>query len=121
MIKTIEPSGLSGTILAPASKSSMQRACAAALLRAGETVIHHPGYSNDDKAALRVIQALGAKVETLADGSLLVKSAGTVSGATAGDGSAAGKNVSGEVNCGESGLGLRMFAPIIALSPETIR
>src|ERR1700755_1143128 len=99
MQTTILPSILGGVILAPASKSSMQRACAAALLRAGETVIHHPGHSNDDKAALRVIQALGAVVETLKDGSLLVKSPGVVKGAT-------------EVNCGESGLGLRMFAPI---------
>jgi 3-phosphoshikimate 1-carboxyvinyltransferase len=95
----------------------MQRACAAALLRAGETVIHHPGHSNDDKAALRVIQALGAKVETQADGSLLVKSAGTVGRAQA----AAGEAGPGEVNCGESGLGLRMFAPIIGLSDQTIR
>jgi 3-phosphoshikimate 1-carboxyvinyltransferase len=108
MIITIRPSGLSGVILAPASKSSMQRACAAALLRTGETVIHRPGYSNDDKAALRVIQALGATVETLAGGSLLVKSSGVVQGAR-------------EVNCGESGLGLRMFAPIIALSDQPIR
>ena len=108
MITSIQPGGLKGLIFAPASKSSMQRACAAALLRAGETVIHHPGHSNDDKAALRVIQALGAKVETLADGSLLVKSAGKVGGAQ-------------EVNCGESGLGLRMFAPIIGLSDRAIR
>jgi len=108
MKATIEPGGLRGLILAPASKSSMQRACAAALLRAGETVIHHPGHSNDDKAALRVIQALGAKVETLADGSLLVKSKGKVDGTQ-------------EVNCGESGLGLRMFAPIIGLSDQKIR
>ena len=110
MITTIDPSGLTGVILAPASKSSMQRACAAALLRAGETVIHHPGYSNDDKAALRVIQALGAQVETLSDGSLRIKSTGVI-----------GQAGANEVNCGESGLGLRMFAPIIALSPETIR
>ena len=108
MIATIQPSGLAGTILAPASKSSMQRACAAALLRAGETIIHHPGYSNDDKAALRVIQALGARVETLSDGSLRVNSPGVV-------------QATEEVNCGESGLGLRMFAPIIALSPAAIR
>jgi 3-phosphoshikimate 1-carboxyvinyltransferase len=108
MIATIQPGGLNGTILAPASKSSMQRACAAALLRAGKTVIHHPGHSNDDKAALSVVQALGAKVETLADGSLQVESSGVIQGVE-------------EVNCGESGLGLRMFAPIIALSPETIR
>jgi 3-phosphoshikimate 1-carboxyvinyltransferase len=108
MEMTIQPSALSGEILAPASKSSMQRACAAALLRAGETVIRHPGHSNDDKAALRVIQALGAEVTRQPDGSLDLKSSGVIQGAQ-------------EVNCGESGLGLRMFAPIIALSRETIR
>lgn len=112
---TIQPGGLTGVILAPASKSSMQRACAAALLRAGKTTIHHPGHSNDDKAALGVIQALGARVETLADGSLRVQSPGMV------DGSARIGGGPLEVNCGESGLGLRMFAPIMALSDQTIR
>jgi 3-phosphoshikimate 1-carboxyvinyltransferase len=47
-------------------------------------------------------------VETRADGSLLIESAGIVKGVA-------------QVNCGESGLGLRMFAPIIALSDQTIR
>ncbi|HEY4109004.1 3-phosphoshikimate 1-carboxyvinyltransferase [Puia sp.] len=109
METTIEPSLLSGVILAPASKSSMQRACAAALLRAGETVIRHPGYSNDDKAALGVIRDLGARVSEMADGSLLVSSNGVSASAGL------------EVNCGESGLGLRMFAPIIGLSDKVIR
>jgi 3-phosphoshikimate 1-carboxyvinyltransferase len=111
MIKTILPSHLRGVILAPASKSSMQRACAAALLRVGATVIRHPGDSNDDKAALGVIRALGAKVVELPDGSLSVSSNGIVGG---GEGPL-------EVNCGESGLGLRMFAPIIALSDRTVK
>ncbi len=70
MLTTIRPSGLSGAILAPASKSSMQRACAASLLRVGETIIRHPGHSNDDKAALGVIRDLGAEVNDLEDGSL---------------------------------------------------
>src|ERR1700744_2239664 len=107
MLKTIQPSVLSGTIWAPASKSSMQRACAAALLRQGETVIHHPGHSNDDKAALGVIRDLGAEITPQADGSLKISSRGVKPGAA-------------EVNCGESGLGLRMFAPIIGLSGQAI-
>jgi 3-phosphoshikimate 1-carboxyvinyltransferase len=111
MIKTILPSQLKGVIPAPASKSSMQRACAAALLRHGETVIRHPGHSNDDKAALGVIRALGASVVELPDGSLNVSSKGIASDLTG----------PLEVNCGESGLGLRMFAPIIALSNRTVR
>ena len=60
---TIHPSQLRGIIQAPASKSSMQRACAAALLAKGTSTIHNPGHSNDDKAALDIIQKLGAKVE----------------------------------------------------------
>ena len=60
----VYPSKISGSQIAPASKSSMQRACAAALLHTGKTIIHNPGYSNDDVAALGVIQKLGAIVET---------------------------------------------------------
>lgn len=41
----------------------MQRACAAALIHIGKTIIHNPGHSNDDLAALDVIQKLGAIVE----------------------------------------------------------
>lgn len=104
---TIQPSQISGNIYAPASKSSMQRACAAALVRKGDTIIHNPGISNDDKAALNVIQALGATVENLKDSSLKIISDGV-------------KPISDTVNCGESGLGIRMFAPIVALSEKEI-
>jgi len=47
---TIHPSQLKGIIQAPASKSSMQRACAAALLAKGISTIYNPGHSNDDPA-----------------------------------------------------------------------
>lgn len=104
---TIKPSTLSGTITAPASKSSMQRACAAALVKKGESIIHNPGISNDDKAAIGVIKALGAQVINLEDGSLKVVSEGI-------------KPVANTVNCGESGLGIRMFAPLVALSERSI-
>lgn len=104
---TIQPSSISGTIVAPASKSSMQRACAAALVRKGESIIHNPGISNDDKAALKVIKALGATVQQLEDGSIKITSNGV-------------KAVTNEVNNGESGLGIRMFAPIVALNANEI-
>ena len=116
MLTTIQPSPLNGIILAPASKSSMQRACAAALLRKGRTIIRHPGHSNDDKAALGVIRDLGATITTRPDGTLLIHSNGV---APAPRTSAPSPGLT--VNCGESGLGLRMFAPIIALSGESIR
>ena len=62
MIAKVTPSFLTGSIQAPTSKSSMQRACAAALLVKGKTIIKNPGQSNDDRAAIEVITALGAKV-----------------------------------------------------------
>jgi 3-phosphoshikimate 1-carboxyvinyltransferase len=48
----VYPAKISGSQVAPASKSSMQRACAAALLHHGQTHIFNPGHSNDDLAAL---------------------------------------------------------------------
>ncbi|HEY6976087.1 MAG TPA: 3-phosphoshikimate 1-carboxyvinyltransferase [Chitinophagaceae bacterium] len=104
---TIQPSEISGSIYAAASKSSMQRACAASLVRKGESVIHNPGISNDDKAALSVIKSLGATVNEMEDGSLQIISNGVTP-------------IADVVNCGESGLGIRMFAPVVALSEKEI-
>jgi len=106
VIAVIHPSVLKGDILAPASKSSMQRACAAALLAKGKSVIHNPGHSNDDRAALDIITRLGATVEA-SNEQLLIHSLGidpTVN----------------KINCGESGLSIRMFTPIIALADKKI-
>jgi 3-phosphoshikimate 1-carboxyvinyltransferase len=104
---TISPSSVKGSLQAPASKSSMQRACAAALISQTKTHIFNPGSSNDDLAALRVIRGLGATVENQSDGSLFIESKGI-------------KPVNDFVNCGESGLGIRMFAPLVALSSSTM-
>ncbi|MDB5246180.1 MAG: aroA [Segetibacter sp.] len=85
----------------------MQRACAAALLCEGASEIINPGKSNDDLAALDVIQKLGARVVNNEDGSLTIYSQGV-------------DPVDQEINCGESGLGIRMFTPIVALSNKPI-
>jgi 3-phosphoshikimate 1-carboxyvinyltransferase len=115
----VHPSKLSGSQIAPASKSSMQRACAAALIHIGKTIIHNPGHSNDDLAALDVIQKLGALVEidnAPKDNAPNVKgNAGTVIVNSNGV-----KPIGPSMNCGESGLGIRMFTPIAALSHELI-
>jgi 3-phosphoshikimate 1-carboxyvinyltransferase len=103
---TIQPSQLKGNIRASASKSSMQRACAAALLVNGESIIQNPGHSNDDKAALDIIQKLGAKIEMVSS-ELRVNSDGI-------------HPIGNEVNCGESGLSIRMFTPLVALSNKEI-
>ena len=106
MTVTIQPSEISGILNAPASKSSMQRACALALLNDGETTIINPGKSNDDLAALNIIQKLGAVVE-IKNEELKIKNE-------------VHKPVDDEINCGESGLGVRMFTPIAALSSKEI-
>jgi 3-phosphoshikimate 1-carboxyvinyltransferase len=102
----VQPSKLSGMITAPASKSAMQRACAAALLKGGKTVLHNPGVSDDDKAALDIIQQLGAKVEQQGERISI-----TSDGVNA---------ISNEINCGESGLSVRMFTSVAALSEKQI-
>jgi 3-phosphoshikimate 1-carboxyvinyltransferase len=103
---TIYPSQLKGIIQAPASKSSMQRACAAALLSKGTSTIYNAGHSNDDKAALDIIQKLGAVIE-VDSSELKVQSQGI-------------NPIANEINCGESGLSIRMFTPIVALSDKEI-
>lgn len=107
MQAVVQPSDLSGTVHAPASKSAMQRACAAALLHKGTTTIRRPGDSNDDRAALQIIQQLGATVQIEA-GSVMVRSHGV-------------QPAGHEIYCGESGLSIRMFTPIAALATQPIR
>jgi 3-phosphoshikimate 1-carboxyvinyltransferase len=100
MKKSIKPSKIKGSVKAPASKSMLQRAIAAALLAETPTKILNPTYSNDAKAALGVIKALGAQVTADKD-EIFIKG---------------GMNPTGDVlNCGEAGLGIRMFSPIAAL------
>jgi 3-phosphoshikimate 1-carboxyvinyltransferase len=114
MHATVYPNTLRGEQVAPASKSSMQRACAAALLHRGTTRILNPGHSNDDLAAIDVIQKLGAIVKTedaskekINSTSIIVHSNGV-------------QPIGDTMNCGESGLGIRMFTPIAALSDQSI-
>jgi 3-phosphoshikimate 1-carboxyvinyltransferase len=52
MQASVSPSNVKGSITIPASKSAMQRACAAALVNRGTTILLNPGISADDKAAL---------------------------------------------------------------------
>ncbi|WP_121354913.1 3-phosphoshikimate 1-carboxyvinyltransferase [Flavisolibacter nicotianae] len=103
---TVTPSKIQGTITAPASKSAMQRACAASLLKGGETVLHNPGVSDDDEAALDIIYQLGAIVEKEKD-TVVIRSNGV-------------QPISQEINCGESGLSARMFTSVAALSQSPI-
>lgn len=108
MIAIIQPSNIQGTLQANASKSCMQRACAAALLHHGESHILNPGNSFDDLAALEMVTKLGAIVISNEDGSLTIQSKGVTP-------------IDHQLNCGESGLGIRMFTPIAALSNTSLQ
>jgi len=106
MKATVEPGRPEGVVTAPPSKSITQRACAAALLHHGNTVIHNAGSSLDEQAALRIIKQLGATV-VREDGNIRIMSHGV-------------NPVSDTIDCGESGLAARLFIPIAALSDKPI-
>lgn len=105
MERLIDPSAIKGNIKAPASKSMTQRAVAAALLADGQSIIQNPSYCDDSLAAMSIAVGLGARVEPQVHelkitGSAILKEP--------------------KLNCGESGLAIRMFAPIAALYPVEI-
>jgi 3-phosphoshikimate 1-carboxyvinyltransferase len=103
---TILPGTINGTVTANPSKSAMQRAVAAALLSNGKSIIRNPGLSDDCLAALDVAEKLGATVIRTAE-QIEIISSGV-------------HPRSNEINCGESGLGIRMFTPIASLSAQPI-
>ena len=77
-----------------------QRAIAAALLADGQSVIHNPSYCDDSLAAMSIAVGLGARGEPQVNELKII-------------GSATLKE--SKLNCGESGLAIRMFSPIAAL------
>jgi 3-phosphoshikimate 1-carboxyvinyltransferase len=119
VIVTIHPSQLKGNILAPASKSSMQRACAAALLSKGTSIIQNPGHSNDDKAAMGIIQALGASVKINKE-QLIINNSNYPESSQLSSPTGGGDLEGATIDCAESGLSIRMFTPIAALSDKEI-
>jgi 3-phosphoshikimate 1-carboxyvinyltransferase len=106
-----------GRIRAPASKSSMQRATACALLAAGgESLLRSPSRSADCMAALGLARALGATVVDRGD-SFAIRGTEAIGSLPAAAGPA---SPASRVSCGESGLCLRMFSPIAALFASEI-
>jgi 3-phosphoshikimate 1-carboxyvinyltransferase len=105
MQTTIVPGTVSGTVFAPASKSLAQRALAAALLCRGETTITGYTESDDAKAALGIVEAAGASTRHDGRGTLIV----------VGNPPATARRDVLTLNCGESGLSARLFAPLSPL------
>lgn len=105
MARSVAYREIAGRIRAPASKSSMQRAVACALLATeGESLLSSPSSSADCLAALGVARALGAHVEERAGG-LAIRGVRRLPASPA----------ARSLDCGESGLCIRMFSPIAAV------
>ena len=108
MILSISPSSPKGNIVAPPSKSNAHRALICAALANGTSKISNVSFSEDIKATLNCLSALGAKVEI--DGNTaeitgindFVNLKGTA------------------LNCNESGSTLRFFIPLCLLSDDEI-
>ena len=109
---TILPSRVSGKLPAPPSKSCMQRACAAALITNGTTIIENAGSSNDEQAAKKIVEKLGATVDSIRKEVIITSSSHIFTTTYPGKHSI--------ISCGESGLSLRMFAPLSALFTSEI-
>lgn len=103
---TVHPSCIKGKIQAPGSKSLTQRAIAAGLLTKGTTVILNSSLCNDSLAAINMASALGAHITREHDSITIRTGLSPVSPVT--------------LHCGESGLALRMFAPIAALLSDHV-
>lgn len=95
------PFAPNGTVTAPPSKSDVHRAIICAALSKGKSVISPVALSNDIKATIGCVQALGA-LATIEDNVLTV------------DGTDMLKNKTALLDCSESGSTLRFFIPVAA-------
>ncbi len=103
---TIEPFRCQGNCEANASKSYLQRALVIAMLAERQSTLLRCGESDDVEAVADVVRRLGAKV----------------SGVETLNISPAELNLEKdiEINVGESGLALRMLAPVVSLFSRTV-
>ena len=92
----------SGSVTAPPSKSDVHRAIICAALSKGVSTISPVALSNDIKATIGCIEALGAK--TYIENNVL-----TVNGTEL------FSNKTATLDCGESGSTLRFFIPVAAV------
>lgn len=102
----IHPSQIDGKLSAPTSKSMAQRAIAIASITKGVSFIKNITWSEDVTAALSIAQSLGSQVE-ITQNSLKVQGGNDIDSFT--------------LNCNESGLCMRMFAPIAALFEKELK
>ena len=92
-MKQIRSSEINGKITAPHSKSVFQRTVFASVIANGTTRLFHQTLCQDDHAALNIAKCLNAKIVEKDDHILI-------------NGPARPKD--SVINCGESGLSIRM-------------
>ncbi len=112
---------IKGVIEVPASKSAMQRAIACALLAAGKSEIKFSGSPcADSQAAGRIAVSLGAKLQWTSNSLAIYGSPDFLEqGRLSTHG--ADKPAEGIIlDCGESGLCIRMFSPLASLLDQKI-
>lgn len=105
-MKVIAPSEVKGSVKAPPSKSATIRAVTAALLADGVSDIINPSFCDDAAASLAIARALGGFSIRGKDRILMNGNRGFERAAARPD----------FIDCGESGLCVRMFPPIAALA-----
>ena len=98
---TFQPFAPQGTVAAPPSKSDVHRAIICAALSKGVCTITPVALSDDIRATIACVEALGATTK-MEDRTLTV------------DGSGMFRNKTATLNCGESGSTLRFLIPVAA-------
>lgn len=105
MQQIIQPSGIGGKLQAPPSKSEAQRAIAIAALAGGVSHILGSGDCQDVQAGIRIVSSLARRLEENED--LIIIHGGL-------------REPGHVLDCGESGLGMRLFSAIAALLPGKV-
>ncbi|MGE4289356.1 MAG: 3-phosphoshikimate 1-carboxyvinyltransferase [Salinivirgaceae bacterium] len=100
MIKVINPSVIQGEVKAPPSKSFMQRAIALSVLADDETLIENPSRCDDALAGLNIAASFGCRIYDNGGFISIIPNK---------------EALPQKLFCGESGLAIRLFAPIAAL------
>jgi 3-phosphoshikimate 1-carboxyvinyltransferase len=105
MQQTISPGRIMGKLRAPASKSVAQRAIAIASLARGKSEVYYIGSCDDVIAAIDVCRRLGARITQ--ENEMLHIEGGILAPSI-------------PLDCGEAGLGIRMFSAIAATLEEEV-
>lgn len=109
MILKVSPSTLSGSVQAPSSKSLSIRLIAASLLANTPSKLLNISECDDCTHALGLAAGLGAEIELGSNGVIITPTPLGIPCPR-----------EGELNAGESGLSIRLFTPIAALSGKEL-